>query len=124
MKLLTKDIIQKFPAIRATELLTPDKTPIVAKFFTPDAQWTWYATEASTVDAEGVEHPAAWLPGPGEPALVDFLFFGLVVGLEKEFGYFSLSELVKVRGKLGLPIERDRHFRNQTMAQVMASEGL
>jgi hypothetical protein len=124
MKLLTKEILQKLPVIHSTELLSPDKTPIVVKFFTPDAQWTWYATEASTVDAEGEEHPATWRPGPGEPALVDFLFFGLVIGLEKEFGYFSLSELVKVRGKLGLPIERDRHFGHPSMAEIMVKEGL
>ena len=45
-----------------------------AKFFLPGTGWTWYVTEGS--QQEG-----------------DFLFFGFVVGLESEFGYFLLSEL-------------------------------
>jgi hypothetical protein len=58
------------------------------KFFTPDANWTWYASEFDGED----------------------LFFGLTVGFELELGYFSLSELSHVRGKLGLPVERDTSF--------------
>jgi hypothetical protein len=61
------------------------------KFFTPDAGWTWYATEGS---AEGM----------------DFVFFGYVKGIEAEWGTFSLAELAGVRGALGLPVERDQHL--------------
>jgi len=61
----------------------------VVKFFTPDSSWTWYASEFDGKDT----------------------FFGLVDGFEKELGCFSLSELASVRGKLGLPVERDRYFR-------------
>ena len=59
------------------------------KYFTPDANWTWYATE---YDPE------------------ERVFFGLVIGLEQELGYFSLDDLEAARGPLGLPIERDLHF--------------
>lgn len=123
MKLLTKEIVRKFPAIHAMELMKPEDTPIVAKFFTPWTYWTWFATECAAVDADGDEHKADWLPGPGDPALSDFLFFGLVVGHEKEFGYFALSELKSVKGPFGLGIERDMHF-NGTMADVMKHEGI
>src|SRR5208337_691352 len=43
----------------------------------------------------------------------DGLAFGLCdLGLgEPELGYVSLFELRTVRGKLGLPIERDEHFQ-------------
>jgi hypothetical protein len=59
------------------------------KFFTPDSNWTWYASEFDGTD----------------------IFFGLhVVGFDTEMGYFSLSELSSVRGPLGLRIERDRYF--------------
>jgi hypothetical protein len=58
------------------------------KFFTPDSNWTWYASEFDGED----------------------LFFGLVVGLETELGYFSLKELQEVHGPLGLQIERDLCF--------------
>jgi hypothetical protein len=58
------------------------------KFFTPDSNWIWYPTEFDGDD----------------------LFFGLVDGFEMELGYFALSELEGVRGRLGLPIERDLYF--------------
>jgi len=41
----------------------------------------------------------------------DWLFYGLVDGFEKEWGYFSLKELESVRGPLGLGIERDIYFK-------------
>jgi hypothetical protein len=66
-----------------------DFEPVV-KLFTPDAQCTWLLTE---LDADG-------------------LAFGLCdLGLGcPELAYVSLIELNTVRGKLGLPLERDRHF--------------
>jgi len=88
MKLLTQEVRERLPA-RYKEN-TPE--PIVqVKFFTPDAGWTWYATEGSPEDG-------------------DFIFFGYVQGVEPEWGYFSLRELETVRGALGLPVERDRHL--------------
>lgn len=42
--------------------------------------------------------------------VVDYLFFGLVHGFEKEWGYFSLKELESVTGPHGLKIERDLYF--------------
>jgi Protein of unknown function (DUF2958) len=47
------------------------------------------------------------------------LAFGLCdLGLGcPELGYVSLAELSTVRGKLGLPVERDRHFiANKTIS--------
>ncbi|MBV6396745.1 MAG: hypothetical protein HFACDABA_02345 [Anaerolineales bacterium] len=66
------------------------------KFFTPDAGWTWYASEFDGKD----------------------IFFGLVSGLEVELGYFALSELEEIRGPMGLPIERDLHFEPTTLKKV------
>ena len=59
---------------------TPDPM-VVVKFFTPDAGWTWYAIEGSPVDEDGYYDT--------DKEKVDFLFFGLVSGLEVELGYFS-----------------------------------
>ena len=53
------------------------------------SSWTWYASEFD--------------PEEG-------LFFGVVVGLEREFGYFSLEELEGIRGPGGLTIERDLYW--------------
>jgi hypothetical protein len=82
----------------------------VVKFFTPDSSWTWYATEGSEVDADGLYDTDA--------PKVDYLMFGLVDGLEPELGYFALSELASARGPLGLPIERDRYFKPCPLSEV------
>lgn len=70
------------------------------KFFTPDAGWTWYATG-------------------GSPEGDDFLFFGYVIGVEAEWGTFLLSELLSVRGRLGLAVERDLHFRVRPVSEII-----
>jgi hypothetical protein len=87
MQLLTKAIRRRLPPLYANEEKGLDAFAIV-KFFTPDSSWTWYASEFDGED----------------------LFFGLAVGFESELGYFRLSELQTVRGKLGLSVERDRFF--------------
>jgi hypothetical protein len=102
MKLLTAELRASLPPLYSQENVAD---PIVhAKFFTPDANWTWYATEGSE-EAD------------------DFLFFGFVCGLEDEWGYFVLSELESVRGSLNLPIERDLYFKAAPFSEVMKTEG-
>lgn len=82
------------------------------KFFTPDSSWSWYASEGSSVDKDGYYDT--------DKVKVDFIFFGLVSGLELELGYFSLAELEAVRGPLGLPIERDLDFEPKTLRELKA----
>lgn len=102
MKLLTRRLRSLLPPLYAQE---SSKDPIVhLKFFTPDANWTWYVTE-------------------GSPRGDDFIFFGYVIGLDSEWGYFSLAELESVRGPLGLPIERDLYFEPRPLSQVVKEEG-
>lgn len=88
MKLLPKMIETKLPPLYANDGLGYEAIALV-KFFTPDSNWTWYATEYDPTER---------------------LFFGLVDGFEKELGYFSLDELECVRGALGLKVERDLYF--------------
>lgn len=88
MMLLTKELKKDFPELYETELIPVEEKKVIAKFFTPWASFTWYATEFDGED----------------------LFFGLVDGLEKEWGYFSLKELESTTGPAGLKIERDLHF--------------
>ena len=45
MKLMTKEIEKKLPTLGSTDGLPPDRVEIVAKYFTPDANFTWYVTE-------------------------------------------------------------------------------
>ena len=49
---------------------------------------------------------------------VDYKYFGLVFGHEREFGYFLLSELEEVCGPMGLPIERDLHWQPKTLEEI------
>lgn len=97
MQLLTKAIRRKLPPLYANEEKGTDALAIV-KFFTPDGDWTWYASEFDGDD----------------------LFFGLAVGAEPELGYFRLSELQSVRGKLGLPVARDKFHKPTPLRELLA----
>jgi hypothetical protein len=95
LQLMTDEVRERLPELGATEEQGLDAQAQV-KYFTPDSNWTWYASE---FDGEDV-------------------FFGLVIGFEIELGYFSLSELQQARGPLGLPIERDLYFDPQSLAAL------
>src|SRR5260370_13458314 len=99
MKLLTKAILRKLPPVGSQ--LDWEDPMLRVKFFTPDSQWTWYASEGSRELETG-----------------DFHFYGYVVGPFPARGGFSLSELQSVRGQLGLPVERDLHFRPQRFSEL------
>ena len=102
MKLLTKTVQKRLPAIYANEEKSAEETKVPVKFFTPWSNWTWYATEFDGQDT----------------------FFGLVVGHEAELGYFSLAELESIKGPAGLKVERDLHWNHgTTLAQVQTQEG-
>ena len=66
-----------------------ERIPIIVKYFLP--HWTWYVLEGER-QKNG-----------------DVAFFGYVEGFEKEFGYFSLTEIQEAR--LGaIRAERDLYF--------------
>jgi hypothetical protein len=108
IQLLTKDLVKRLPALYSQED-NPDPL-VVCKFFTPDAQWTWYVIEGSPVDEHGYYDT--------DKEKVDFVFFGLVSGIEAELGYFSLSELESVLGAFGLAVERDLYFEPARLSEV------
>jgi hypothetical protein len=94
MKLLTKAIEAKLPAMYTTDGQGEEAVAQV-KFFTPDAGFTFYGTEYD--------------PEIGQ-------FFGLTIAnpgttwAERELGYFDMNMLKTVTGHMGLHIERDMHF--------------
>ena len=98
MKLLTDELRARLPRLYSQE--AEPEPMIYAKFFLPGTNWTWYVME-------------------GSPQNNDFLFFGWVVGLESEFGYFLLSELEEVRAGGIFPVERDLHFREGRLTDVV-----
>ena len=113
MKLVTKADLLKLRKQDPHDSIGPGKelpdteAMVVTKFFTPDAQWTWYAVSASPDEMTG-----------------DIQFFGLVEGQYTEWGYFWLSELKKVRGHLGLPIERDKWWKPITVTELKSQVGV
>jgi hypothetical protein len=76
MKLLTQEIRKNLPPLYAQES-KGGKAVAYLKLFTPDSSWSWYITEGAPItDESGKE--------------VDFHFFGLVDGHDKELGYVAL----------------------------------
>lgn len=98
MKLLTKKDLKNIPDIYSTENTSMKETMVYAKFFTPDSSWSWYLMELSKKDND--------------------MAFGLIDGLEKEYGYFSISELEETKGPLGLHIERDIRFKPMKLKDI------
>ena len=104
MKLLTKKLEAKIPALYSFDeeatvqddgTITPPRT-FVCKFFNPMGAGTWYVMEGEKQE-DG-----------------DWRFYGYVELLEKEWGYFMLSDLESVNYHgLGVGIERDIHFENE-----------
>lgn len=98
MKLFTKEQLARLldngrrqAPVKGTDA-EHDFFPVV-KLFTPDAGCTWLLTEIDPEDTD--------------------IAFGLCdLGLGfPELGDVSLSELSSLCGKLGLPVERDLHFK-------------
>ncbi len=87
MKLLTKAIREK--AEKQFKKGSSTSQMVVAKFFTPWTNWTWYLMN---LDSDG---DYAW---------------GIVEGHSTEMGSFSIKELESIKGPLGLKIERDIYF--------------
>ena len=87
MELLTMELEKSIPALYAQEMIKEKRAYV--KYFTPDSYWTWYVMEYDPLNK---------------------IFFGLVEGFVKEFGYFTLEELLTLRGPMGLAIERDLYF--------------
>ncbi len=80
-----------------------DPVPVV-KLFTPDGGATWLLTE---IDPDDHDHALGLCDlGLGTP----------------EIGWVSLSELASVRGRLGLPVERDLYFRAEKRLSGYASD--
>ncbi|NDW07825.1 DUF2958 domain-containing protein [Jiella pacifica] len=93
MKLITQEQRNRLIAnFRANQQgpTEQDHWPVV-RLFTPDAGATWLFTEFDPIEE---------------------LFFGLCdLGMGfPELGYVSLAEITGLRGRLGLPVERDRHW--------------
>ena len=100
---LEKSTFQKRPCyryIRRSDALPPlgsEAKMAKVKLFDPTGGWTWYLAEYDPETRQA---------------------FGLVDGFEKELGYIDLPELVKFRGRFGLPIECDLWWKPQLLSEL------
>ena len=99
MKLFTKAQYEKL--LQNGSNRDKDHPPVI-KLFTPDAQCTWLISEIDPSDPDTAF------------GLCD-LGFG-----EPELGYVHLPEILRLRGKLGLPVERDYSFTGEYPLSVYA----
>ena len=79
-----------------------DFEPVI-KLFTPDAGATWLITE---IAEDGDTMFGLCDLGQGMP----------------ELGYVSLAEVKTIRGRLGLPVERDMHFKAKKSISAYAAD--
>lgn len=100
MRLLTKQIekqLAKYPLYSQDN--KGENAIVVCKFFLQG--YTWYVLEAEYNKVTN-----------------DYVFFGIVDGQEKEYGYFTLSQLKNARGRWGLTVERDMYFKPTTVKDL------
>lgn len=97
-RLMTEGLRKQLPDLYGQDD-AGDNAVVYARYFSLSSMWEWFATEFDGEDT----------------------FYGLVNGFEPEFGYFSLSEMERMRIKelAGIPaIERDITFRKTTIKQI------
>lgn len=99
MKLLTKELLERFKKVGSQE---KEEDPIViCKFFNPVGIGYWFPIEYDPKDK---------------------MFFGYVSlfgDYNDELGSFSLKELEEIKGFGGLGIERDLHFNECKLSEVI-----
>jgi len=87
MKLITKEIEQKFKELGSQE--NEADPVVVAKYFLPGSGFTWYSISYDPIQQ---------------------VFFGYTTGLENGWGYYTLEDLSSVKSKyIHLPVERDMY---------------
>jgi hypothetical protein len=103
MTILPDYIKRSLPKLNATRAL---KDPLViCKFFDPVGISTWFVIEGEELSDGNV------------------LFYGLVMGIENVFEYFTLFQLIHLKdgvwGRPGLPLERDGYFKPCKLSKVL-----
>ena len=101
-ELLPKELKNALPKLSDQE---GNKNPTVyAVFKFPLSGWIWFVTEGSAY-------------------IDDFCFFGYVVGLEREWGYFCLSELESVDIN-GIKVRRDEDHVLRPLSECLQQYGV
>ena len=105
-KMLTEELKLKFVRQGDTSEREAEDIKVIAKFFNPYGNWTWYACEFD--------------PRTGQ-------MFGYVKGHEDELGYFNFYEVATATVRLGgyeLPLERDCGWDSGTILKDVIDGGV
>lgn len=100
MKLITKDLEKRFAEVGSQEGVSDPL--IITHYFNPSGAGDWYATEYDPVER------------------VIFGYASIFHDWNDEWGYTSLSELETYKGRFGLGIERDLHWKERPASQVIS----
>lgn len=103
MKIITKEIEQAFQKQGKTGRMSAKDIKIVLKLFNPTGAGTWYLYEKEDED-------------------IYWGFVNLGCSYEAECGTVSMSELMAFKGRFGLGIERDMHFKPLSMSLAEVQE--
>lgn len=76
-RFFVEEIIRALPPIYSTDHISLEDQTIICRFYFPNG-WNWYVFEGE------LDHH------------LDYRFFGMIIGAEKEFGYFHFSELLEL----------------------------
>lgn len=101
MKLINDALKLRFLAVGDQSEKEAKDTIVVAKFFNPTGAGTWYATEYNPDDN------------------CCFGYVSIFGDHNDELGYFSIDELEDYKGRFGLGIERDLHWNECPLYNVM-----
>lgn len=101
-ELLSKALRTELPKIGEQEWNNNPTVYTVFQF--PSSGWKWFVTEGDAYED-------------------DICFFGYVVGLEREWGYFCLSELESVDLN-GIKVVRDEEHVPRTLSECLQQYGL
>jgi hypothetical protein len=101
MKILTAEILKAFAKQGYTGNKSAKDIKIVMKLFNPTGAGTWYLYEKEDED-------------------IYMAFVNLGDPINAECGRVSMQELLAFRGRFGLGIERDMHFKpmSRTLQEV------
>jgi hypothetical protein len=96
--LISREELKTLPKLYETEEISVENKLLYIKLFIPSSIWTWYIAESDGGDE----------------------CFGLVIGDETEFGYFSIKELSGLTDPFGkLIVERDEYFIPTIVKEVL-----
>jgi hypothetical protein len=104
LRLLPYAIRENLPILGSQRRLG-GRAKALVRWFTRDGSLAYYITEGSarrTPDGKAV----------------DYLLYGLVVGRDRRFDYFWLSDLMRYHSPRGMRVERDPRWRPKRLDEI------